>query len=220
MGKSHLSEEDIKLRYITPAIQNAGWNNKQIRMEYAFTAGRIILRGNITARGRKKSADYLLSYKNNFPLAIVEAKDNKQPVGAGLQQAIDYAKTLDIPYVYASNGDGFVEQNLITGEVNELSLEDFPSPESLYHRYRIDKGIDEIEEKVILEPYYYIPNYKTPRYYQRVAINKTVDAVAKGKDRALLVCATGERVIIVTGCINALVSRVSGTFIKNNSCIA
>ncbi|SDI57878.1 EcoAI/FtnUII family type I restriction enzme subunit R [Proteiniclasticum ruminis] len=191
MGKSHLSEEDIKLRYITPAIQNAGWNNKQIRMEYAFTAGRIILRGNITARGRKKSADYLLSYKNNFPLAIVEAKDNKKPVGAGLQQAIDYARILDIPYVYASNGDGFVEQNLITGEVNELSLEDFPSPESLYQRYRIDKGIDEIEEKVILEPYYYIPNYKTPRYYQRVAINKTVDAVAKGKDRALLVCATG-----------------------------
>lgn len=191
MGKSHLSEEDIKLRYITPAIQNAGWDNKQIRMEYAFTAGRIILRGNITARGRKKSADYLLSYKNNFPLAIVEAKDNTQPVGAGLQQAIDYAKTLDVPYVYASNGDGFVEQNLITGEVKELKLEEFPSPEALYQRYRIDKGIDEAEEKVMLEPYYYIPNYKTPRYYQRVAINRTVDAVAKGRDRVLVVSATG-----------------------------
>lgn len=191
MGKSHLSEEDIKLRYITPAIQNAGWDNKQIRMEYAFTAGRIILRGNITARGRKKSADYLLSYKNNFPLAIVEAKDNTQPVGAGLQQAIDYAKALDVPYVYASNGDGFVEQNLLTGEVNELKLEDFPSPEALYQRYRIDKGIDEAEEKVMLEPYYYIPNYKTPRYYQRVAINRTVDAVAKGRNRVLVVSATG-----------------------------
>ncbi|EGP4829351.1 EcoAI/FtnUII family type I restriction enzme subunit R [Enterococcus faecium] len=191
MGKSHLSEEDIKLRYITPAIQNAGWDNKQIRMEYAFTAGRIILRGNITARGRKKSADYLLSYKNNFPLAIVEAKDNKQPVGAGLQQAIDYAKALDVPYVYASNGDGFVEQNLITGEVKELKLEEFPSPEFLYQRYRIDKGIDEAEEKVMLEPYYYIPNYKTPRYYQRVAINRTVDAVAKGRNRVLVVSATG-----------------------------
>lgn len=191
MGISHLSEEDIKLRYITPAIQNAGWDNKQIRMEYAFTAGRIILRGNITARGRKKSADYLLSYKNNFPLAIVEAKDNKQPVGAGLQQAIDYAKALDVPYVYASNGDGFVEQNLITGEVKELKLEDFPSPEALYQRYRIDKGIDEAEEKVMLEPYYYIPNYKTPRYYQRVAINRAVDAVAKGQNRVLVVSATG-----------------------------
>ncbi|MGP6389218.1 EcoAI/FtnUII family type I restriction enzme subunit R [Streptococcus dysgalactiae] len=191
MGKSHLSEEDIKLRYITPAIQNAGWDNKQIRMEYAFTAGRIILRGNITARGRKKSADYLLSYKNNFPLAIVEAKDNTQPVGAGLQQAIDYAKALDVPYVYASNGDGFVEQNLITGEVKELKLEEFPSPEALYQRYRIVKGIDEAEEKVMLEPYYYIPNYKTPRYYQRVAINRAVDAVAKGQNRVLVVSATG-----------------------------
>ncbi len=191
MGKSHLSEEDIKLRYITPAIQNAGWENKQIRMEYAFTAGRIILRGNITARGIKKSADYLLSYKNNFPLAIVEAKDNTQPVGAGLQQAIDYAKALDVPYVYASNGDGFVEQNLITGEAKELNLEEFPSPEALFQRYRIDKGIDEAEEKVMLEPYYYIPNYKTPRYYQRVAINRAVDAVAKGQNRVLVVSATG-----------------------------
>lgn len=191
LGKRNLSEEDIKLRYITPAIQNAGWENKQIRMEYAFTAGRIILRGNITARGKKKSADYLLSYKSNFPLAVVEAKDNKHSVGAGLQQAIEYARELDVPYVYASNGDGFVEQNLITGEVKELKLEEFPSPEDLYKKYKIDKGIDEAEEKVILAPYYYIPDYKTPRYYQRVAINKTVDAVAKGQNRVLLVSATG-----------------------------
>ena len=191
MGKRNLTEEDIKMRYITPAIINAGWDKKQIRLEYSFTAGRIILRGNITARGKRKRADYLLSYKSNFPLAIVEAKDNNHPVGAGLQQAIEYAKVLDIPYVYASNGDGFVEQNLITGEVKELKLEDFPSPEALYKRYRVDKGIDEAEEKVILEPYYYIPNYKTPRYYQRVAINRTVDAVAKGQQRVLVVSATG-----------------------------
>ncbi|WP_352406693.1 EcoAI/FtnUII family type I restriction enzme subunit R [Acetoanaerobium noterae] len=191
MGKRNLTEEDIKMRYITPAIINAGWDKKQIRLEYSFTAGRIILRGNITARGKQKRADYLLSYKSNFPLAIVEAKDNNHPVGAGLQQAIEYAKVLDIPYVYASNGDGFVEQNLITGEVKELKLEDFPSPEALYKRYRVDKGIDEAEEKVILEPYYYIPNYKTPRYYQRVAINITVDAVAKGQQRVLVVSATG-----------------------------
>jgi type I restriction enzyme R subunit len=192
MGKSHLSEEDIKARYITPAITGAGWDiKKQVRLEYAFTAGRIILRGNITARGKQKRADYLLSYKNNLPIAIVEAKDNNHSVGAGLQQAIDYAKALDISYVYASNGDGFVEQNLITGQVKELKLEEFPSPEELYQRYRVDKGIDEAEEKVMLEPYYYIPNYKTPRYYQRVAINRTVDAVAKGQNRILVVSATG-----------------------------
>lgn len=122
---SHLSEEDIKLRYITPAIMNAVWNSKQLRLEYAFTAGRIILRGDITARA------------------------------------------LDLPYVYVSNGDGFVEQNMATGEVKALKLEQFPSPKDLYQRYRIYKGIDEAEEKVIIEPYYYVPNYKTPRYYQR-----------------------------------------------------
>lgn len=192
MGKRQLSEEDIKARYITPAITDAGWDiKKQIRLEYAFTAGRIILRGNITARGKQKRADYVLFYKSNFPLAIVEAKDNNHPVGAGLQQSIEYAKALDISYVYASNGDGFVEQNLITGEVRDLRLEEFPSPEILYQRYRIDKGIDDAEEKVMLEPYYYIPNYKTPRYYQRVAINRTVDAVAKGQNRVLVVSATG-----------------------------
>ena len=192
MGKAHLSEEDIKARYITPAITNAGWDiKKQVRLEYAFTAGRIILRGNITARGKQKRADYLLSYKNNFPLAIVEAKDNTHSVGAGLQQALEYAKALDVPYVYASNGDGFVEQNLITGEVKNLALKDFPSPDSLYQRYKTDQGINEAEEQVMLEPYYFIPDYKTPRYYQRVAINRSVDAVAKGRDRILIVSATG-----------------------------
>ena len=192
MNKRQLSEEDIKARYITPAIEDAGWNiKKQVRMEYAFTAGRIILRGNITARGKQKRADYVLFYKSNFPLAIIEAKDNNHPVGAGLQQAIDYAKALDVSYVYASNGDGFVEQNLIKGTVTEIGLDEFPSPEELYQRYLVDKGITKTEEKAILEPYYYIPNYKTPRYYQRIAINRTVDAVAKGQERILLVSATG-----------------------------
>lgn len=192
MSKRHLSEEDIKARYITPAITNAGWDiKKQVRLEYTFTAGRIILRGNITARGKKKRADYVLFYKSNFPLAIVEAKDNNHPVGAGLQQAIDYAKALDVYYVYASNGDGFIEQNLITGTVTEIGLDEFPSPEELYQRYLVDKGITKTEEKAILEPYYYIPNYKTPRYYQRIAINRTVDAVAKGQNRVLVVSATG-----------------------------
>lgn len=192
MGKRDLSEEDIKARYITPAIVDSGWDlKKQVRLEYAFTAGRIILRGNITARGKQKRADYVLFYKSNFPLAVIEAKDNNHPVGAGLQQAIGYANELDVYYVYASNGDGFIEQNLITGEVRELSLSEFPSPEDLYRRYIKDKNLNEVEEKAVLEPYYYVPNYKTPRYYQRNAINRTVDAVAKGQNRALLVCATG-----------------------------
>ena len=126
MGKNKLSEEDIKARYITPAITSSGWDiNKHIRLEYTFTAGRIILRGNITSRGRKKRADYVLFYKNNFPIAIIEAKDNTYAMGAGLQQAIEYANALDVSYVYASNGDGFIEQNLLTGEVRELSLDDF-----------------------------------------------------------------------------------------------
>lgn len=191
MPLRHLSEEDIKARYITPAVTNAGWDTKQIRFEYAFTAGRIILRGRMTVRGKQKRADYVLFYKNNLPLAIIEAKDNNHPVGAGLQQGIEYAQALDIQYVYASNGDGFVEQNLFTGEVRNLSLSEFPSPEELYSRYKADKGINEAEERVMLEPYYYVPNYKTPRYYQRVAINRTVDAVAKGRNRLILVSATG-----------------------------
>ena len=191
MGKKDLSEEDIKARYITPAVEQAGWDKKQIRYEYAFTAGRIILRGNVTARGKQKRADYLLFYKPNFPLAIIEAKDNNHPVGAGLQQAIEYAEALDVKYVYASNGDGFVEQDLITGDIRNLSLDEFPSPDELYHRYLSESDKSDVEEKVMLEPYYYVPGYKQPRYYQRIAVNRTVDAVAGGQDRVLLVCATG-----------------------------
>lgn len=191
MGKRDLSEEDIKARYITPAVEGAGWEKKQIRYEYAFTAGRIILRGNITTRGKKKFADYLLFYKPNFPLAIIEAKDNTHAVGAGLQQAIDYAEALDVKFVYASNGDAFVEQDLITGEVRDLPLDEFPSPEELYQRYLLETNTTETGEKALLEPYYWVPGYKRPRYYQRIAIDQTVNAVAGGKDRVLLVCATG-----------------------------
>lgn len=191
MSKRELSEEDIKVRYITPAVEKAGWNKTQMRCEYSFTAGRIILRGQVTARGKRKFADYVLFYKPNIALAIIEAKDNNHCVGAGLQQAIEYANALDVKYVYSSNGDGFVEQNLVTGEVKELSLDEFPSPEELYQRYIKDMKITQTGEKALLEPYYYVPNYKTPRYYQRVAINRTVDAVANGRDRILLVCATG-----------------------------
>lgn len=192
MAKKHLSEEDIKARYITPAITSAGWDiKKHIRLEYSFTDGRIILSGNITTRGKKKRADYLLFYRNNFPLAVIEAKDNNHSIGAGLQQAIEYAKILDINYVYASNGDGFIEQNLISGEVRELRLDEFPAPDELYKRYLKDKNISVPAEKIIREPYYYVPDYKKPRYYQRIAINRTVEKIAAGQDRAILVCATG-----------------------------
>lgn len=192
MGKRDLSEEDIKAQYITPAIEKAGWDiKKQVRFEYAFTAGRIILRGNVTSRGKKKRADYLLFYKPNIPLAIIEAKDNNHMPGAGLQQAIGYADTLDIKYVYSSNGDEFVEQNLITGEVRNAPLDAFPSPDELYARYKRDMGISDVGEKAMLSPYYWMPGYKKPRYYQRIAINRTVDAVAGGRNRILLVCATG-----------------------------
>lgn len=192
MGKRDLSEEDIKVQYITPAIERAGWDiKKQVRFEYAFTAGRIILRGSVTGRGKKKRADYLLFYKPNIPLAIIEAKDNNHMPSAGLQQAIGYADTLDIKYVYSSNGDEFVEQNLITGEVRNVPLDAFPSPDELYARYKRDMGISDVGEKAMLSPYYWMPGYKKPRYYQRIAINRTVDAVAGGRNRILLVCATG-----------------------------
>ena len=191
MGKRDLSEEDIKARYITPAVEQSGWDKMQIRYEYAFTAGRIILRGNITSRGKQKRADYLLFYKPNLPLAIIEAKDNNHPVGAGLQQAIEYAEALDVKFVYASNGDGFVEQDLITGDIRNFSLDEFPSPDELYHRYVNEMNFSETGEKALLEPYYWVPGYKTPRYYQRIAIDRTVNAVASGRDRVLLVCATG-----------------------------
>ena len=162
-----------------------------MRFERPFTAGRIILRGNVTGRGKKKRADYLLFYKPNIPLAIIEAKDNNHTPGAGLQQAIGYADTLDIKYVYSSNGDEFVEQNLITGEVRNVPLDAFPSPDELYARYKRDMGISDVGEKAMLSPYYWMPGYKKPRYYQRIAINRTVDAVAGGRNRILLVCATG-----------------------------
>lgn len=191
MGKRNFSEEDIKARYITPAVEKAGWNKQQIRYEYTFTAGRIILRGNVTSRGKKKRADYLLFYKPNFPLAIIEAKNNSHSVGAGLQQAIDYADTLDIKFVYASNGESFVEQDLITGNIRNLSLDEFPAPDELYQRYINEMKLTETGEKALLEPYYWVPGYKIPRYYQRIAIDRTVNAVANGENRVLLVCATG-----------------------------
>ena len=192
MKKHEMTEEDIKLQFITPAIEAAGWDKfKQIKLEYNFTDGRVIVRGNVTARGKRKRTDYLLYYKPNLPLAIVEAKDNKHSLGAGMQQGIEYAEVLDVPFVYSSNGDGFLEHDMKTGAEKELSLDQFPSPDELWHRYMGDEQITPEQEELITEPYYFQPGDKTPRYYQRIAINRTVDAVARGQNRILLVMATG-----------------------------
>jgi len=192
INKKAMSEEDIKMKYITPAIKKAGWDIKaQVRAEYTFTDGRIIVRGNLVARGRRKRADYLLSYKPNMPLAIIEAKDNKKPMGAGIQQGLEYAEILDIPFIYSSNGDGFIEHDRFTGKERELSLDEFPGPNELWERYKKGKGIQPHEEKIIEEDYFFDMSGKSPRYYQRVAINRAIEAIAKGQDRILLVMATG-----------------------------
>ena len=166
MTKHEMTEEDIKLQYITPAIESAGWDKlKQIKMEYNFTDGRVIVRGNVTARGKRKRTDYLLYYKPNIPLAIVEAKDNRHSVGAGMQQAIEYAEVLDIPFVYSSNGDGFLEHDMKSGKERELMLEQFPSPHDLWQRHIGDEHFTPEQEQLITEPYYFQLGDKTPRYY-------------------------------------------------------
>ena len=174
---------------------NAGWNlERQIREEVTFTDGRIIVRKKLVTRGEKKRADYILYYKPNLPLAIIEAKDNKHPVGAGMQQALNYAEILDIPFVYSSNGDAFLEHDrTVTQGIKEreIPLNQFPSPEELWNRYKKAKGINEREEAIITQEYFYEQDGKTPRYYQRIAINRTVEAIAKGQKRILLVMATG-----------------------------
>ncbi|QKY68322.1 EcoAI/FtnUII family type I restriction enzme subunit R [Lentibacillus sp. CBA3610] len=194
MGQN-LSERDVCSKFITPAVIDAGWDlHKQIREEVSFTAGRIIARHNGYIRKQGKRADYILYYKPNIPLAIIEAKDQNHSVGAGMQQALDYAEILDIPFVYSSNGNGFVEHDRTgSGEQisRELPLEEFPYPAELWNRYRKSQGFTEEEEKIVAQDYFMEPGGKTPRYYQRIAINRTVEAVAKGGDRNLLVCATG-----------------------------
>lgn len=191
-NKKKLSEEDIKMKYITPAIEQAGWDiKKQIRAEYTFTDGRVIVRGNVTTRGKKKRADYILFYKPNMPLAIIEAKDNRHSVGAGMQQGFEYGEILDIPFVYSSNGDGFIEHDRFTGKERELSLDEFPTRDELWSRYLVAKGLNKEQEEIITEPYFFKAGDKQPRYYQRNAINRTIEAIAKGQERILLVMATG-----------------------------
>ena len=186
-----MTEEDVKQKIITPAIKNSGWKDNQINYEYSFTDGRFILKGKDVVRDKPKRADYLLSYKSNIPLAIIEAKSDKHSLGDGIQQGINYAEMLDLPFVYSSNGSGFLEHNMLTGEEREISLYDFPSPEVLWNRYKQDSNIDDEKERIITTPYYYRQGANSPRYYQRIAINRTVKAASEGKKRMLLVMATG-----------------------------
>lgn len=187
-----LSEEDIKIKYITPAIQKSNWDiQTQVRCEYYYTAGKMNVRENVATRGKRKFVDYLLSYKSNLPIAIIEAKDNNVTEAHGIQQAIGYAVDLDIPFAYSSNGSKFYEHDRLTGKERELTMEEFPTPEELWNRYVEEKELTEEQLKVITEPYYFMSAYKTPRYYQRIAINKTIEAIAKGQKRILLVMATG-----------------------------
>lgn len=196
MNKKDLSESDIKAKFITPAILNSCWDEQtQIGREIFFTDGRIYVKGKLTARGKRKFADYILFYKPNVPIAIIEAKDNKQSVKSGIQQALGYAKTLDIPCVFSSNGDGFYfhDKTATDGIIEkEISLNEFPSPEELWEKYKKYKGIETAEvEEIAKQDYFQDSSGRNPRYYQQIAVNRTIEAVAKGQDRIILVMATG-----------------------------
>lgn len=195
-SKKDLSERDICTQYILPALVKAGWNvEKQIREEVFFTDGRIFVKGNKTVRGERKRADFILYYKPNIPIAVIEAKDNNHAIGAGIQQALHYAQLIDIPVAFSSNGDGFIEHDRsgLSGTVErELSLDSFPSPENLWLKYKKYKGIETPQQEGIASfDYFFDGSGRKPRYYQQIAINRTVEAISKGQNRILIVMATG-----------------------------
>jgi len=185
-----MTEEDIKFQFITPAI-TAKWSRDLISLETKITDGKINLKGNLVFREKPKKADYILYINDNNPIAIVEAKDNKHTVSAGMQQAITYSQMLDVPFAYSSNGDAFFEHDFLTGMERQLSLSEFPSPDELFARYQAHKGLNVKEKKILGQPYYTSQTTYAPRYYQRNAVNRSVDAIAKGQQRLLLVMATG-----------------------------
>ncbi len=195
MDKKSMSERDICTKFITPAIERAGWDiQKQVREEFSFTKGRIMVRGKLHTRGKARRADFILYHQLNLPLAVIEAKDNKHTVGSGMQQALDYADALDVPFVFSSNGDSFLFHDRTgTGAhvETELSLDQFPSPQELWQRYCQWKGLDAAASAKVEAPYYDDGSGRVPRYYQMNAINRTVEAVARGQSRVLLVMATG-----------------------------
>ena len=190
LPKHQMSEEDIKLQYITPAILSK-WDRDKITMETRITDGKINLKGNFVFREKPKRADYILYLNANNPIAIVEAKDNAHGVSYGLQQAMTYAQMLDVPFAYSSNGDGFVEHDFLTGQEREFNLDEFPTEQELIARYKQKSGLTPQQETILEQPYYTSQNTYPPRYYQRIAINRTVDAIARGQQRILLVMATG-----------------------------
>ena len=189
-SKRNMTEEDIKLRYITPAITSK-WPVGKITMETRITDGKINLKGNFVFREKPKRADYILYLSANNPIAVVEAKDNAHSVSYGLQQAMTYARMLDVPFAYSSNGDGFVEHDFLTGQEREFGLNEFPTEQELVARYKQESGLTPSQETILAQPYYTSQNTYSPRYYQRIAINRTVDAIARGQQRLLLVMATG-----------------------------
>lgn len=195
MDKKSLSERDICTKFIAPAIQQAGWDiQSQVREEVSFTKGRVIVRGKLHSRGKARRADFILYHQPNLRLAVIEAKDNKHGIGAGMQQALDYAEALDVPFVFSSNGDGFLFHDRTgTGAQveTELALDQFPAPDELWQRYCQWKDLDAEARKTIETPYYDDGSGRSPRYYQSNAINRTMEAVARGQDRILLVMATG-----------------------------
>ncbi|MFH2143590.1 MAG: DEAD/DEAH box helicase family protein [Bacteroidota bacterium] len=196
VNKKNLSERDICTKFITPAVESAGWNKQsQLLEEVSFTDGKIYVRGKLTARGERKRADYILYYKPNIPVAIIEAKDNNHSIRSGIQQALNYAQILDIPCVFSSNGDGFLFHDRTADDQKietELKLENFPSPDELWMKYKKFKGIkSDKTEKIASQDYYFDGSGRKPRYYQQIAINRTVEAIAGGQNRILLVMATG-----------------------------
>jgi type I restriction enzyme, R subunit len=194
MSKKDLSEADICDRYITPAIYDAGWKKSQVRREYGFTDGQMIVRGQMAARSVRKRADYLLFYQPNQPIAVIEAKDNNHSVRAGIQQALGYAAALQVPFVFSSNGDAFLLHDR-SGTYNpveqQINLDAFPSPDELWERYKQWQDLQNANEDLLASPYFIEIGGKEPRYYQQLAVNRTVEAIARGQQRCLLVMATG-----------------------------
>ncbi|MFA7434580.1 MAG: DEAD/DEAH box helicase family protein [Gemmobacter sp.] len=195
MNKKTLSERDICTKFITPALEQAGWDiTIQIREEFSLTKGRIIVRGKLHTRAKHKRADYVLFYKPNLPIAVIEAKDNKHSIGDGMQQALGYADLLQVPFVFSSNGDGFLFHNKIAKDgviERELALDEFPSAETLWQWWAEHQGLTTQQQELVVQDYYSDGSGKTPRYYQLLAINKTIEAIARGQQRILLVMATG-----------------------------
>ena len=195
MDKQQLSERDICTQYITPALIRSGWElATQVREEFSLTNGRILVRGKLHARARNKRADYVLFYKPNLPIAVIEAKDNRHSLGDGMQQGLGYGELLQVPFIFSSNGDGFLFHNKIAVDgviEREIGLDEFPSAETLWQWWAAHRGLSEAQQNLVKQDYYSDGSDKTPRYYQLLAIDKTIEAIAKGQNRILLVMATG-----------------------------